>query len=131
MAREKLQTLTEQMFYTLLCLYEEGCGADIMKRTEELTGGRVKVGSGTLYNLIEQFLESGMIRETGVDGRKRSYILTDKGIETLEAEYGRMICLLRDFEKLNVRKRGEEKCQEKDSTLNISFPIGACLTTEV
>ena len=30
MAREKFQTLTEQMFYILLALQEERCGADIM-----------------------------------------------------------------------------------------------------
>lgn len=32
MAREKFQTLTEQMFYILLSLQEELCGADVMSR---------------------------------------------------------------------------------------------------
>lgn len=72
MAREKLQTLTEQMFYTLLCLSEECCGAEIMQKTAELTKGRVKIGNGTLYNLIEQFLEAGFIREAGIEGRKKA-----------------------------------------------------------
>jgi len=31
-----------------------------------MTGGRVNVGSGTLYILLEQFLEMGAIRETKV-----------------------------------------------------------------
>ena len=52
MAREKFQTLTEQMFYILLCLRQEQCGADIMARVSELTHGRVSVGPGTLYNLL-------------------------------------------------------------------------------
>ena len=56
MAREKFQTLTEQMFYILLCLRREQCGADIMERVPAMTGGRVSVGPGTLYNLLEQFL---------------------------------------------------------------------------
>ena len=30
MARGKFQTLTEQMFYILLCLRQERCGADVM-----------------------------------------------------------------------------------------------------
>ena len=30
MAREKFQTLTEQMFYILLCLQRECCGVDVM-----------------------------------------------------------------------------------------------------
>lgn len=83
MAREKFHTLTEQMFYVLLCLDEECCGTDILDRVPSMTGGRVTVGSGTLYNLLEQFSEAGMIRETKVEGRRRSYLLTDAGRERL------------------------------------------------
>ena len=76
MPRAKFQTLTEQMFYILLCLKNECYGMDILDRIPAMTGGRVTVGSGTLYNLLEQFLLEGMIRETKIDGRRRSYILT-------------------------------------------------------
>ncbi len=44
MAREKFQTLTEQMFYILLCLRQEQCGADIMAQVSALTRERVTVG---------------------------------------------------------------------------------------
>ena len=54
MARQKFKTLTEQMFYVLLCLEKECCGTQILLRIEEMTQGRVTVGSGTLYNLLEQ-----------------------------------------------------------------------------
>ena len=91
MARAKFQTLTEQMFYALLCLKDECCGIDILDRIPAMTGRRVNIGSGTLYTLLEQFLEEGMIRETGVQGRRRSYILTDKGREMLEKEYERLL----------------------------------------
>ena len=37
MAREKFQTLTEQMFYILLCLGQERCGADVMAWISETT----------------------------------------------------------------------------------------------
>ena len=74
MAREKFQTLTEQMFYILLCLRQECCGMDVMGRVMELTCGRVKIGPGTLNNLLEQFETGGIIRETKVEGRRRSYI---------------------------------------------------------
>ena len=86
MARGKFQTLTEQMFYILLCLRQERCGADVMAWVAEATGSRVAVGPGTLYNLLEQFLQAGYIRETKVEGRKRSYVLTPTGREALEAE---------------------------------------------
>ncbi|MBO5353397.1 MAG: PadR family transcriptional regulator [Lachnospiraceae bacterium] len=100
MPREKFQTLTEQMFYILLCLKEECCGIDIMSRVEEMTKGRVRVGPGTLYNLLEQFQSVGFIKETKVEGRKRSYILLEKGQELLREEYERLKVLTRDFEQL-------------------------------
>lgn len=97
MAREKFQTLTEPMFYILLCLRQECCGADVMARVAQLTRGRVSVGPGTLYNLLDSFLQAGMIRETAVAGRKRSYLLTAKGRETLDAEYRRLLALTEDY----------------------------------
>ena len=49
MPRAKFQTLTEQMYYILLCLSSECYGMDIMDKVPQMTDGRVKVGSGTLY----------------------------------------------------------------------------------
>lgn len=97
MAREKFQTLTEQMFYTLLCLKEECYGMDILDRVPQMTDQRVRIGSGTLYTLLEQFLEAEMIRETKVEGRRRSYILTEKGKQMLDRECVRLEAQLRDY----------------------------------
>lgn len=103
MAREKFSTLTEQMFYILLCLREECCGMDVMARVNELTGGRVAVGSGTLYNLLEQFLAAGYIVETRAEGRRRSYQLTAEGETLLQNEVERLQAQVRDYEKLFER----------------------------
>ena len=100
MARVKFQTLTEQMFYTLLCLKEECCGMDILDKVPAMTGGRVNVGSGTLYTLLEQFLEAEMIRETRAEGRRRSYLLTEKGREMLEKECARLAAQLADYRSI-------------------------------
>ena len=89
MPREKFKTLTEQMFYILLCLKDECYGIDIFDKIAHITEGKVTVGSGTMYTLLEQFLDAGMIREVRVEGRRRSYILTNKGKEMLEAEMSR------------------------------------------
>lgn len=97
MPRAKFQTLTEQMFYVLLCLQRECYGMDILDKVPAMTDGRVNVGSGTLYNLLEQFVAAEMIRETKVEGRRRSYILTDKGREMLDREYRRLCAQARDY----------------------------------
>ena len=98
MAREKFQTLTEPMFYILLSLREERCGADVMAWVAERTRGRVSIGPGTLYNLLDSFQQSEMIRETAVEGRKRSYLITAKGREILEAGYRRLLVLTEDYQ---------------------------------
>ena len=97
MAREKFQTLTEQMFYILLCLQRECCGADVMERVTTMTNGRVVIGPGTLYSLLESFQLEGFIQVTRVEGRKRSYLITDRGREALEAEVCRLRTLVADY----------------------------------
>ncbi len=104
MAREKFQTLTEQMFYILLCLEWEQCGVDIMERVSAMTAGRVSIGPGTLYSLLESFVSEGFIRETRAEGRRRSYLLTDRGRRRLEEEYRRILCQAEDYRRV---KEGE------------------------
>ena len=100
MPREKFRTLTEQMFYILLCLRTECCGMDIMEQIRVLTDGRVAVGPGTLYNLLEQFCDAGRIRETKAQGRRRSYVITTKGETALEQEIARMEAMMADYRRL-------------------------------
>jgi len=90
MPRAKFQTLTEQMFYILLCLQQECCGVDIMERVRQMTRDRVVIGPGTLYSLLESFQQEGFIQETRVEGRKRSYQITVRGKLRLEEEVRRL-----------------------------------------
>ncbi len=99
MPREKYQTLTEQMFYILLCLQSECCGVDIMKMVSEMTEQRVTVGPGTLYTLLDNFVSQGFITLTNMENRKKSYIITDKGREMLKKEYARLHKLTEDYER--------------------------------
>ena len=99
MAREKFQTLTEQMFYILLCLQRECCGVDVMEQVERMTEGRVIIGPGTLYSLLDSFQREGFIQETRVEGRKRSYQITVKGRLRLEEEVRRLRRQTEDYVK--------------------------------
>jgi DNA-binding PadR family transcriptional regulator len=107
MARDKYQTLTEQMFYILICLTQESCGVDIMENVEELTNGRVIIGPGTLYSLLDNFVKEKIIIETKIENRKKNYVITNLGIEMLEKEYLRVAKLKNDYEMLI--KGGEEQ----------------------
>ena len=100
MPRAKFQTLTEQMYYILLCLNEECCGMDIMDAVSAMTDGRVRVGAGTLYHLLEEFAQAGMIRQTRAEGRRRSYVLTEAGRRRLEEEYRRICAQGEDYRRI-------------------------------
>ena len=101
MAREKFQTLTEQMFYILLC------GVDVMEAVAKLTGGLVAIGPGTLYTLLEDFLREGWIREVPTQGRKRRYCLTAGGEARLRKEAERLRRLCGDFDAVMGQKEAE------------------------
>lgn len=100
MARVRFKTLTEQMFYLLLCCCEECRGMDILEKVRQMTDGRVNIGSGTLYDLLEQFAAEEIIAETRAEGRRRSYIITDKGRAMLAGEYDRLRRQAEDYERI-------------------------------
>jgi len=103
MAREKLQTLSEPMYYILLALMEERCGVDIMKEVERISNDRISVGPGTLYALLDKFMEEKIIIETKVEGRKRSYIITEYGITVLKKEMERISSMLDEGKRILER----------------------------
>ena len=96
MAREQFQTLTEPMYYILLALTEECCGVDIMERVKAISHGRVLVGPGTLYAMLAKFEENGIIRLTASEGRRKSYIITEVGLDMLQKEYERLKIMVED-----------------------------------
>lgn len=96
MAREQLQTLTEPMYYTLLALTKPRHGYDVMQNITALTNSRISVGAGTLYSLLSRFEAEGIIEQTAVDGRRKIYLLTEKGRGLLDEEYQRLQQLVAD-----------------------------------
>jgi hypothetical protein len=63
---------------------------------ETETNGRVILGPGTLYTLLGKFMEEKLIEETQVQGRKRTYRITDKGREVYREEVERLRTCLSD-----------------------------------
>lgn len=92
--------LTEPMFYVLMAfLHGEMCGIDVAAFVEKKTRGRVKLGPGTLYTLLNKFQDETLIEEIEVEGRKRTYRLTTKGREAYAEELERLRACLRDAEE--------------------------------
>ena len=106
MARKKLDTLTEQMYYVLLSLTEERHGYGIMQYVSELTRGRVAIGAGTLYALLGRFEKEGLIRLASQEENRKSYLLTEEGRQVLEEEFERIQRQVADGARV---LRGEER----------------------
>ena len=69
-------------------------GYAIIKRAEELSGGRVRLATGTLYTALDRLTAEGhvgLVSEATVAGRvRRTYGLTESGSAALRAEAQRM-----------------------------------------
>ncbi|WP_448915353.1 PadR family transcriptional regulator [Eubacterium ramulus] len=101
MAKKALETLTESMFYVLMAFSQgEKCGVEITDFIRELTKGRVHLGPATLYTILGKFEQEKLIHETAVEGRKRTYALTEKGLQIYQAEVLRLTQCLADAKSL-------------------------------
>ena len=105
MARKKMDTLTEQMFYVLLALRGERHGYAIMQYILELTEGRVAVGAGTLYALLDRFERDGLIRQSRIEEKRKYYRLTGEGDRALRDEFRRIMQKAADMERV-LREEG-------------------------
>lgn len=101
MARKKLETLTEQMYYILLSLLEEPRhGYGIMQYVSRLTDGRVDIGAGTLYALLERFEREGLITLLEHQEGRKYYTISQQGRDALAAEQARLRRLIADGDSL-------------------------------
>lgn len=92
--------LTEPMYYVLMSfLRRDMCGTEITEFVDRKTRGRVNLGPGTLYTLLARFLDEGLIRETQVDGRRRTYRITPKGRAAFQEELDRLRACAADGEE--------------------------------
>jgi DNA-binding PadR family transcriptional regulator len=100
---EDLLPLTPVALNVLLALADgERHGYGIMLEVRERSGGKVRLGPGTLYGAIKRLKEGGMIEESGTrpdpeadDERRSYYRLTGFGRAVLVAEVERLDDLVR------------------------------------
>lgn len=109
MPRKTLETLSEPMFYVLMALrHRTLCGADIAQWVSARTEGRIVLGPGTLYTILGKLTDEEMIRETAVEGRRRTYESTESGKKLYDNEVERLRRCLRDADE--VLREEEPPC---------------------
>jgi DNA-binding PadR family transcriptional regulator len=102
MPKQKLSPLPSAAFQILVSLADEDLhGYAIMRQVEQQTGGRMRLGPGTLYSSIQALLEERLIEPAGAREedlgreRRRYYRLTSAGRKLARAEAERLADLLR------------------------------------
>ena len=82
--------MTETGFYILLCLREEAHGYSIVRKTEQLTGGEIKISPGTLYGSLSKMEKDGLIRFVREEDKRKIYHITELGLQVLDLEMKRI-----------------------------------------
>ena len=103
--------LPSSVFHLLLALRAgEQHGYGLMHRVEDLTGGDVRMGPGTLYGSIKRMLADGLIEEaderpdpTLDDQRRRYYRITAEGERACAGEVARIETLLRNARRASPK----------------------------
>src|SRR4029453_2598139 len=103
MPKQKLSPLPAAAFQILMSLVDDDLhGYEIMRRVEEQTAGRTRLGPGTLYSSIQALLEAGFIVEVSQpvaadsnDERRRYYRVTAAGRKAGREEAERLADLVR------------------------------------
>ena len=98
----KFLPLSPASLHVLLALAGDDLhGYAIMQEIARHSGGKYKVGPGTLYDNLQKLIERQWIQELGArknddDPRRRYYHLTSAGQEALAAETARLAEVVRE-----------------------------------
>ena len=92
--------MTETMFYILLSLTEPRHGYGIMQHVEEITGERIRLGAGTIYNSLTKLERDSLIEFIAETERRKIYLIADVGSELLKAEVERQEELVANGRKI-------------------------------
>ncbi len=91
----KSGALTEVTFFILLSLFEAKHGYGVMQFVEMQTNGRLILGAGSLYGALNTLQEKEWIEPIDDGkGRKKEYLITEKGKDIVNAEIKRLENLL-------------------------------------
>ncbi|ANU11886.1 PadR-like family transcriptional regulator [Planococcus antarcticus DSM 14505] len=87
---KKYVPMTETAFYILLSLTKPRHGYGIVKHVEEITAGRLRLGSGTVYGTLTKMQKDGVIVVFADEQRKTVYEITDTGNQLMHEEITRL-----------------------------------------
>lgn len=104
---KKYLPMTETAFYILLSLKVPTHGYGIIKKVEEMTNGRLVLGSGTIYGTLTKMQKDAIIAVYSDSERKKVYEVTEIGKVLMQQEIARLDEL---HENAMKHKEAFERC---------------------
>ncbi len=101
--------MTETTYYTLCAVKEPRHGYAIMQFVSQLTEKRIQMGTGTLYTMLGRLVEDGIIQIISEEKGKKTYQITEDGINLMLREIKR----LKDQLENGLEVFGQELLEEK------------------
>lgn len=103
MPKKAMELLTESMFYVLMAFVGgDKCGIEVVEFVEWRTKNRLQMGPATLYTILSKFEKEAYIREIALQGRKRTYTITEKGRDAYQTELARLRQCVQDAEEAGL-----------------------------
>ncbi len=105
------RSLAAAPLHVLLALLDGAShGYGILQAVREQSGGRVPLGTGSLYRHLSRLIDAGLVAETGPEGRpdpRRGtyYRLTPRGRQVLATEREHLASLVRALDGLRGASR--------------------------
>lgn len=87
---KKYTPITETTYYTLLSLTTPRHGYAIMQYVSEITNGRIRLGTGTLYTMLGRLVSDNLIDIISSDNGKKTYKITSDGEMILKNDIYRL-----------------------------------------
>lgn len=100
--------LPEAAFFILLAVKQTRHGYSIMQFLEERTGGLVTIGPASLYTTLKKLADAGLIEEVDSTNNRRSYRMTNKGMEVAAHNVDRRQQLVAAAQNMLTEETGED-----------------------
>lgn len=82
--------MSETAYCILLALCGEQHGYGVMQRVEQMTGGRIRLGAGTVYGTLQKLEREKLIEATREEERRKYYLISRRGRTLLGLELVRL-----------------------------------------
>ena len=101
--------MSETMYYLLLSFTEPRHGYGAIQYVEEITEGRIRFGTGTVYNSLAKLERDMLVSLVAKVDRRKIYLITDTGRKLLKAELRRLEKLIMNghkrFQRISERSK--------------------------